>query len=49
MERVDPELSVRYADASFEEVLIWTDQVWSCRSARPQAGHDVRGGPQRSA
>jgi len=28
MEGSDPAVAARYADAGFEEVLIWTDQVW---------------------
>ena len=28
MEGADPAVVARYADAGFEEVLIWTDQVW---------------------
>ena len=28
MEGADPAVAARYADAGFEEVLIWTDQVW---------------------
>jgi hypothetical protein len=28
MEGADPAVAARYAGASFEEVLIWTDQVW---------------------
>jgi len=28
MEGADPAIAARYADAGFEEVLIWTDQVW---------------------
>ena len=28
MEGADPETARRYADEGFEEVLVWTDQVW---------------------
>ena len=43
MEGADPATARRYEDEGFDEVLMWTDQVWPTgQPARGQAGGDVR-------